>query len=89
MNARLSGDNRKNSVSLRNYSKYLSKDLYELFLTPSEDANEKYLFDLLKQGYKESRYKREYRISAEELEVLIGKVARMKEVVERLCAEWI
>lgn len=72
---------------LRNYTKYLSQDLYELFLTPVGDAREKYLFDLLKQGYKESRYKREYRITAGELEALIGKVSRMKAVVEGLCRD--
>ncbi|MFB2118017.1 HEPN domain-containing protein [Parapedobacter sp. 2B3] len=72
---------------MRNYSKHLSDELYGLFLTPPEDNHEYYLFDLLKRGYIEARYKPNYNITREECEELIAKLTRMKEIVERICRE--
>jgi uncharacterized protein len=59
---------------LRNYAKPLSEDLYFIFLTPTTDKNEEYLFDLLQRSYIEARYKTDYTITEEELKALIEKV---------------
>lgn len=74
---------------MRNYSKHLSEELYTLFLTPPEDGHESHLFDLLKRGYIEARYKPNYVITREECEALIAKLTRMKEIVERICTKQI
>jgi len=72
---------------MRNYSKHLSEELYTLFLTPPQDAHETHLFDLLKKGYIEARYKPNYNITREECEELIAKLTRMEEIVQRICTE--
>lgn len=70
---------------MRRYSKLLSNELYNLFLTPSDDEHEDHLFDLLKRGYVEARYKPKYIITQEECSELILKIKKMKEIVKRIC----
>ena len=72
---------------LRNYAKHISPELYTIFRTPILDEREYHLFDLLKRGYIDARYKPDYRITADELQILIEKVTRMQEVVKRICTE--
>lgn len=76
-----------NLQKLRNYAKHVSSELYAIFRTPVLDEREYRLFDLLKRGYIDARYKLDYHITAEELQVLIEKVTHMQEVVERICAD--
>lgn len=76
-----------NLQKLRNYAKHISPELYTIFRTPILDEREYHLFDLLKRGYIDARYKPDYHITAEELQALIEKVTRMQEVVERICKE--
>jgi HEPN domain-containing protein len=71
---------------LRQYAKPYSKELLEIFPENAPDA-EYHLFDLLRRGYIDARYKQDYVITEEELNKLIEKVSRMKEVVERVCRE--
>jgi HEPN domain-containing protein len=72
---------------LRSYAKHISIDLYQLFLTPADDNHQKHLFELLKRGYIDARYKKEYKITQEELSELITKVIKMKELVKKICEE--
>lgn len=72
---------------LRAYSKHISLELYQLFLTPNDDDHEKHIFELLKRGYIDSRYKKDYVITEEELKALIAKVSNMQEIVETICKE--
>ena len=74
---------------LRQYAKPYSKELLKIFPDPTEDQWEFHLFDLLKRGYVDARYKEDYVIKKEELEALIGKVEKMKAVVEREAGDWI
>lgn len=74
-----------NLQKLRNYAKHISPDLYTIFRTPILDEREFHLFDLLKRGYIDARYKPDYHITTEELQALIEKVTRMQGVVERIC----
>lgn len=76
-----------NLQKLRNYSKHISSELYSIFRTPPLDEKEFHLFDLLKRGYIDARYKLDYQITAEELKELIEKVTKMQSVVEQICRE--
>ena len=56
-----------NLQKLRNYAKHISTELYTVFRTPVLDEREFHLFDLLKRGYIDARYKPDYQITAGEL----------------------
>lgn len=71
-----------NLDKLRQYAKPYSKELLQIFPDPTLDQLEFHLFDLLKRGYIDARYKDDYLITKEELNILINKVDRMKRVVE-------
>lgn len=70
-----------NLYKLRRQTKHLSEPLFNLF--PVEQSHIAYhLFDLLKRGYIDARYKEEqYLVSKEELAALIGKVEAMRQIV--------
>jgi HEPN domain-containing protein len=70
---------------LRQYAKPYSKELMEIFPEHPENKNESHLFDLLKRGYIDARYKNDYTITGEELNALIEKVKAMQEVIEKIC----
>ncbi len=73
-----------NLLKLRKHAKHLSEDLFLVF--PIEaNKQEKHLFDLLKRGYIDARYKDDYEISADELTALINRVDQMKIIVEQIC----
>jgi Uncharacterized conserved protein related to C-terminal domain of eukaryotic chaperone, SACSIN len=72
---------------LRQYAKNLSKELFLIFPSPTEDENESYLFELLKRSYIEARYKNDFTITQEELKILIERVTNMKNVTEKICLE--
>jgi uncharacterized protein len=72
---------------LRQYAKPYSKDLLEIFPQPTRDKTESHLFDLLKRGYIDARYKNDYFITEEELNALIEKVRTMQEVAEKICRQ--
>lgn len=73
-----------NIWKLRKQAKVLSEELFLIF--PIEtDKYENHLFDLLKRGYIDARYKPEYSITEEELKALIERVKKMQEVVEKIC----
>lgn len=76
-----------NLEKLRQYAKPYSKELMQVFPDPTEDQTEFHLFDLLKRGYIDARYKEDYMITEEELSVLIEKVDKMRLVVEKLSTE--
>ncbi len=76
-----------NLQKLRNYAKHISTDLYQLFRTPVLNERELHLFDLLKKGYIDARYKLDYVISEDDLKELISKVKKMQELVKQLCQE--
>ena len=72
---------------LRQYAKPYSKELLEIFPGRTEDKAESHLFDLLKRGYIDARYKNDYTITREELTTLIEKVRKMQETVEGICGK--
>jgi uncharacterized protein len=73
-----------NLGKLRKQAKQLSEELYLIFPAESNRV-EKHLFDLLKRGYVDARYRDDYVITEAELKELLDRVAQMKIVVERIC----
>ena len=59
-----------NLDKLKRYSKRFSQELEGIF--PDNTPQEKHLFDLLKRGYVDARYKDHYEITSEELALLIA-----------------
>ncbi len=75
-----------NLGKLRKQAKELSEELYLVFPAES-NKQEKHLFDLLKRGYVDARYRDDYVITEEELSTLIDRVKEMQGIVERKCKE--
>jgi HEPN domain-containing protein len=75
-----------NLFKLRKHAKHLSEELYLIF--PIEASKtEINLFDLLKRGYIDARYKEDYRITKEELTKLMERVKLMQEIAESICLQ--
>lgn len=74
-----------NLDKLKRYSKRFSQELDAVF--PDNTPQEKHLFDLLKHGYIDTRYKDSYEITAEELTTLIERISKLQRVAEKLCQE--
>lgn len=75
-----------NLGKLRKQAKELSEELYLVF--PAESSKkENHLFDLLKRGYVDARYRDDYVITKEELMTLIARVKEMQGIVERICKD--
>lgn len=70
-----------NLWKLRRRTKAYSAELFLVFETEI-NKNDNHLFDLLKRGYIDARYKTEFSISGKELEELIEKVKQLKEIVQ-------
>lgn len=76
-----------NLDKLRQYTKQLSEELFSIFPFPIADNFETHLFDLLKRGYIDARYKDDYVITADEFKVLLDRVKKMKEIVQKISIE--
>lgn len=72
---------------LRQYAKPYSKELMLIFPDNTDHMLEIHLFDLLKRGYIDARYKQDYVITGDELTALIKRVQAMQGVVEEMCRE--
>lgn len=66
-------------LSTRRYSPELTK----VFLRNTDE--EKRLFDLLKSAYVEARYNPEFVVTSEDIDALLIKVERLREVTEQIC----
>jgi len=73
-----------NLRKLRQKSKHISEDLFLIFKAET-DKSDKHLFELLKKGYVDARYKRNYSIKLEEVEILIQRLEVMCNLVEEIC----
>jgi HEPN domain-containing protein len=76
-----------NLNKLRKYAKHIDFDLYALFLTPPDDEEEYRLFELLRKGYVEARYSRDFEISKEDCKSISIKVQSMKILVQKICID--
>src|ERR1044071_8675890 len=67
-----------NLDKLKRYSKRFSVELEGVF--PCNSIEEEHLFDLLKKGYIDARYKDDYVITEEELQILIDRVKLLQQL---------
>ena len=74
-----------NLDKLKRYTKRFSEKLEAVF--PDNTPQEKHLFDLLKRGYIDARYKDHYEITEAELKTLIDRVGQLQAIAEKLCME--
>lgn len=75
-----------NLKKLRKQAKILSEELFLLF--PIEtDKLEKHLFDLLKRGYIDARYRMDYFIIEEEVTEILNRLRKMEIMVSKICIE--
>jgi HEPN domain-containing protein len=75
-----------NLKKLRKQSKNLSEELFLVFPVEKNKA-EKHLFDLLKRGYIDARYRIDYFITEEELVALSERIKKMQIIVEEICSK--
>ena len=52
---------------------------------PRDTPEEERLFDLLQRAYVESRYNPDFEITKEDIDALLPKVERLRDIVERVC----
>jgi uncharacterized protein len=66
-----------------------ASNLHPDFFTVFPRANERQqrCFDLLKKAYIDTRYKRDYAITREELDYLAARVRKLQELTKRICEE--
>lgn len=76
-----------NLDKLRHYAKHLSQELFLIFPFPVTNNEEYHLFNLLKRGYIDARYKDDYVITGNELQKLIERINEMEKVIEKICIE--
>jgi uncharacterized protein len=74
-----------NLDKLKRYSKRFSEELEGVF--PDNTPEEKHLFDLLKRGYVDTRYKEDYEITEAELTLLLERVGKLQAIAEKICQE--
>lgn len=73
-----------NLDKLRHYAKHLSMELFLIFPFPAKNKEDEYLFNLLKRGYIDARYKEDYLITKEEVQKLIDKVNEMEKIIQTI-----
>lgn len=73
-----------NLWKLRKKAKPFSQELFHLFRAET-DREEEHLFELLKQGYIDARYRTDFSISETELWEIIKRVTIMISIVENIC----
>ncbi|WP_301380068.1 HEPN domain-containing protein, partial [uncultured Alistipes sp.] len=54
---------------------------------PRDTEEEKRLFDLLQRAYIESRYNPDFEITKEDIDALIPKIEKLRDIVEKVCRE--
>lgn len=75
-----------NLWKLRKKTKTFSEELFLAFRTEVNEYDN-HLFDLLKRGYIDARYREDYEITEDELRDLIDKVSSMIPIVKKICNE--
>lgn len=76
-----------NLDKFRKLVKQLSTEITEVFPIVEKDKHELFLFDLLKRAYIGGKYKRDFEVTYQDVEDLIVRVSRLREVAEQLCKE--
>ncbi len=72
-----------NLGKLKKQIKNISEEVFLLF--PENNKFEKHLFDLLKRGYVDARYKDDYVITKSEVLALVERIEKMRTLVDTVC----
>lgn len=72
-----------NIEMLYHYNKNHSKELAMVF--PQNTEEENHLFKLLKSGYIDARYSKDFSITKEELQTLTHRVTQLRDIAEKIC----
>lgn len=67
-----------------NRCKRFTTEIFKAF--PRDTPEEERLFKLLERAYVESRYNPDFEITKEDIDALLPKVERLRDIVERVCA---
>ena len=70
---------------LMNAAKKHTTEIFKAF--PRDTQEEKRLFDLLQRAYIESRYNPDFEITKEDIDALIPKVERLRNIVDTVCRD--
>ena len=81
----LYGHKSHNLSELMNVVKKYTTEIFEVF--PRDTPEEKRLFDLLQRAYIESRYNPDFEITKEDIDALIPKVERLRNIVDTVCRD--
>ncbi len=81
----LYGHKSHNLSELMNAVKKYTTEIFEVF--PRDTPEEKRLFDLLQRAYIESRYNPDFEITKEDIDALIPKVERLRNIVDTVCRD--
>ena len=81
----LYGHKSHNLSELMNAAKKHTTEIFEVF--PCDTPEEKRLFDLLQRAYIESRYNPDFEVTKEDIDALIPKVERLRDIVDRVCRD--
>lgn len=73
---------------LRQFAKPYSRELFNLFAVEA-NSTDAHLFDLLKRGYIDARYKHDYAITSQELCALLERIGKMQQLVASICHQQI
>lgn len=76
-----------NLYKYRNSVRGFSKELDSIFPFPTKDKYEYNLFDLLKRAYIGAKYKDDFEVSIEEVQVINTRIDKMMKVTKKLCQE--
>ena len=74
-----------NLDKFRKLNKQMAVEITEVFPINVQDKREIYLFELLKRAYIGGKYKRDFEVSYKDVEDLILRVSKLKDVTEQLC----
>ena len=81
----LYGHKSHNLSELMNATKKYAPEIFKAL--PRDTPEEKRLFDLLQRAYIESRYNPDFEITKEDIDALIPKVERLRDIVDRVCRD--
>jgi predicted nucleotidyltransferase/HEPN domain-containing protein len=71
----------------KKYSKHISEELNRIFCYPIDNIEERRLFKIIQKSYLDSRYKDDYFISKTDLEQLIIRTEKLRDIIVKLSNE--
>ena len=74
-----------NLSELMNATKKHTAEIFRVF--PRDTEEEKRLFDLLQRAYIESRYNPDFEIAKGDIDALLPKIERLRDIVDTVCRE--